>query len=327
MNIITFFNNKGGVGKTSLVYHLSWMFAEMGKKVIAADFDPQANLTSMFLDEERLEEVWPEGEHPSSVLGAIRPILKGTGDIATPHVESITENLGLIIGDLGLSGFEDKLSDAWPRCLGGDEAAFRIISSLFRIVQSAVNEQDADIALIDVGPNLGAINRAVLIAARYVAIPLAPDLCSLQGLRNLGPTLRKWRVEWKDRLAKNPDAQLALPAGEMEPIGYIVMQHAVRSDRPVKAYGKWIDRIPGEYRESILNEKSTKIFTEVGKDSSCLSMIKNFRSLMPMAMEARKPMFFLKPADGAIGSHLASVEDCYKDFKKLALRIEKCITS
>ena len=43
--VLTFFNNKGGVGKTSLVFHLAWMFAEMGKRVVAVDLDPQANLT------------------------------------------------------------------------------------------------------------------------------------------------------------------------------------------------------------------------------------------------------------------------------------------
>lgn len=59
MEVIAFFNNKGGVGKTTLAYHLAWMFAEMGVSVVAADLDPQSNLTSMFLDEERLEQLWP----------------------------------------------------------------------------------------------------------------------------------------------------------------------------------------------------------------------------------------------------------------------------
>jgi len=56
MRTIAFFNNKGGVGKTTLVYHVAWMLAELGHKVLAADLDPQANLTSMFLDEDQLEE-------------------------------------------------------------------------------------------------------------------------------------------------------------------------------------------------------------------------------------------------------------------------------
>ena len=84
---IAFFNNKGGVGKTTLAYHLSWMYADLGVSVVVADLDPQANLTTMFLSEDRLEELWPDGDHPHSILGSISPIMRGLGDISTPHVE------------------------------------------------------------------------------------------------------------------------------------------------------------------------------------------------------------------------------------------------
>src|SRR5438034_7517208 len=112
MRIIAFFNNKGGVGKTTLVYHLAWMFAEMRHNVLAADMDPQSNLTSMFLDESRLEELWPDGKHPNTIHGVVEPILRGVGDIKAPEVESIDNpldagDLGLIAGDLSLSRFED----------------------------------------------------------------------------------------------------------------------------------------------------------------------------------------------------------------------------
>jgi len=53
MKTIAFFNNKGGVGKTTLVYHIAWMMSELGHNVLAADLDPQANLSSMFLSEEK----------------------------------------------------------------------------------------------------------------------------------------------------------------------------------------------------------------------------------------------------------------------------------
>ena len=137
MKTIVFFNNKGGVGKTSLVYHLAWMFADLGVKVVAADMDPQANLTSMFLDENRLEELWPDGEHPKTILGSIRPIMRGVGDIAEPHIEDIADNIGLVVGDLGLSGFEDSLSYNWTKCGDRDEAAFRVISAFHRIMLCA----------------------------------------------------------------------------------------------------------------------------------------------------------------------------------------------
>lgn len=329
--VIAFFNNKGGVGKTSLVYHLAWMYADLGLRVIAADLDPQANLTSAFLSEDRLEELWPPGNHPNTVFGCIQPLQEGTGDIAIPHVEDTEHTLfkgpiGLLVGDLLLSTFEDDLSDMWPKCLDGDARAFRVISAFWRIMQRAATEQDAQIILMDLGPNLGAINRAALIAADYVVVPLSPDLFSLQGLRNLGPTLRKWRGGWEKRLnAWQSDhtinsTQIPLPEGSMHPIGYIVLQHAVRMDRPVKAYDRWIARIPAEYWEYILQQE-TDSQLDISNDPNRLALLKHYRSLMPLAQEARKPIFALKPADGAMGAHMQAVQSAYLDFRALAQQI------
>ena len=127
----------------------------------------------MFLDEERLEMLWPEKEQEhQSILPCISPILEGTGDIAPAHTESIRDGLYLIPGDLGLSQFEDKLSDSWPRCLDNDPAAFRAQSLRFyRIIYAAAEKVGADIVLIDVGPNLGAINRSSLIRRRLCNLP------------------------------------------------------------------------------------------------------------------------------------------------------------
>ena len=331
MKTIALFNNKEGVGKTTLVYHLAWMFADMGHDVIAADLDPQSNLTSMFLDEDRLEELWPDGKHPNTIHGVVEPILRGIGDIQAPHVEAIDTQmdlhsgaLGLIAGDLALSGFEDKLSDAWPRCHNRDESAFRTMTSFYRAILIAAEQRGAELVLIDVGPNLGAINRAALIASQYVVIPLASDLYSLQGLRNLGPQLRLWREAWRELRGKNPDPELPLPSGEMRPTGYVVMQHGTRAERPVKAYLRWMDRIPNEYRRSVANEPRD-VSVHVENDPYCLAALKHYRSLMPLAMEARKPMFRLKPADGAIGAHAQAVRDCYTDFHALARQILSAI--
>jgi chromosome partitioning protein len=324
MKTIAFFNNKSGVGKTSLAYHLAWMYADIGIKVIAADLDPQATLTSMFLDEDRLLALWPDIDHSQTVLSAVAPLLKGIGDISTPHVEPIDDNIGLIVGDLGLSSFEDELSAQWPKFLDGDERAFRVISAFSRMLVKAAIHRDTDLVLIDLGPNLGAINRAALIAADYIVIPLAPDIFSLQALRNLGPALRRWRQGWSARLMANPEPTLDLPKTGMNPVGYVILQHAVRLDRPVQAYGRWMERIPRTYVEAILGETSVPV-APLATHEHCLAMLKNYRSLMPMAMEAHKPMFFLKPADGAIGGHMAAVQNCYQDFILLARSIaERC---
>ncbi len=299
------------------------MLAELGHKVLAADLDPQANLTSMFLDEDQLEELWSEEQDHQSILPSISPILEGTGDIAPAHIEKIMDNLHLIPGDLGLSQFEDKLSDSWPRCLGNDAAAFRAITAFYRIVYAGAKDISADIVLLDVGPNLGAINRSALIAADYVISPLAPDLFSLQGLKNLGPTLRNWRSGWQQRLKEKPvNLTIPLPSGRMAPAGYIVMQHAERKSRPIKSYRKWIERIPATYQKFIL-DKTAKAITGDVNDAHRIGLVRHYQSLMPMAQEARKPVFMLKPADGAIGAHAQSVIKYHEHFKGLTETILK----
>ncbi|TVQ59568.1 MAG: ParA family protein [Spirulina sp. DLM2.Bin59] len=320
--IIAFFNNKGGVGKTSLVYHLAWMYFDLGLNVIAADLDPQANLTAAFLDEDRLEEIWEDSNDDSynTIFRCVKPLLSGIGDIATPNLEKIEDGLSLLIGDLQLSGFEDELSSQWSDCLDRKERAFRVISAFWRVLSQAASIDSADVVLVDLGPNLGAINRAALIASDYVVVPLSPDLFSLQGLKNLGPTVRRWREEWQERIPKNPVSNLALPKGEMQPVGYIILQHGIRFDRPVKAFQRWIERIPHIYNTEVIQKQDEIVLTS-SSDPNRLALLKHYQSLMPMAQESHKPIFHLKPADGAIGAHIYAVQDVYKDFKNLAEKI------
>ncbi len=318
---VAFFNNKGGVGKTTLVYNLAWMYAAMGKRVVAVDLDPQANLSSSFLDEDRLEEIWGRGSRFNTLYRCVRPIIGGVGDIAAPTLEHFDTQLALIVGDLSLSEFEDDLSSVWADCLDRKERAFRVTSAFWRIIQRAAEEHRADIALIDLGPNLGAINRAALIAADHVIVPLAADLYSLQGLHNLGPKLRAWREGWTERLAKNPIKDEPMPSGGMRPLGYVVMQHSVRLDRPAKSYEKWMERIPLAFHGDVLGEEEAPEFG-VEDDPKCLARIKHYRSLMAMAHESRKPVFQLRSADGAIGSHFTAAQKAGDDFKALARRID-----
>jgi chromosome partitioning protein len=318
--VIAFFNNKGGVGKTSLVYHLACMFTDLGLTVLAADLDPQANLTAMYLDEDTLQTLLEDDSHRFTVYGCIEPLIQGTGDIEPPVPLNEGSSLWVLPGDLLLSGFEDELSSAWPDALGRKARAFRVLSAFWRLMQRGAKFCEAEVVLMDLGPNLGSINRSALISADYVVVPLSPDLFSLQGLRNLGPSFSRWREEWCDRLDRRPEIEIELPAGRIEPIGYVVQQHSVRLDRPVKSYDKWISRIPGDYRKYVLGEVG-ETNVSVQNDPNKLALLRHYRSLMPLAQEARKPMFHLKPADGAIGAHLQSVRDAYRDFKALAEEI------
>ena len=327
MKTVAFFNNKGGVAKTSLVYHLAWMYAELDRRIIAADLDPQANLSSMFLSEKRLVEVWDD-KNRKTIDEAISPLFKGSEDISPePHIEKIDERIGLLVGDLALSKREDDLSTQWSKCLDGDERAFRVTTAFARLISNACKDFDADIVLIDAGPNLGAISRASLISSDYVVIPLSLDLFLLQELQNVGPTLKKWRKAWKERLDKKPrGVEFDLPEGSMQSLGYIIMRYPIRLSHPVKAYARWIEKIPSKYRKLVLQEAKPEKKT-IDTDEYLLTHLKDYSSLMPLAQEAKKPMFMLKPADGIIGAQHKAVSGCYSDFNSLAKKIMQRINA
>lgn len=320
MKTIAFFNNKGGVGKTSLVYHLAWTYVGMGRRVLIVDLDPQSNLTAMCVSEERLEELWSDVER-LSIRGAVQPIMDGVGDVAPAHLELVDDALALIPGDILLSDYEQRLSDAWPRTMDADPAAFRVATSFHRVIQDAAKRHAADMVLIDVGPNLGAINRTALIASDYVVTPMGADLFSVQGLRNLGPTLRGWRQQWAKRLDVNPVQGLQMPEGKMRPVGYVVMQPNLYGGQVTKAYDKWLQKLPAVYSEKLIEQVAQPNLT-IANDPCALGVLKHYRSLMPMAQTVRKPIFRLTAADGAIGAHWSAVQQVGKEFRKLAAAID-----
>jgi cellulose biosynthesis protein BcsQ len=317
MNTVTFFNSVSGVGRSTLVYHLAHMLADQGEGVIVADLDPQASLTSMFLDEDALIDLWPNAEHSRTVYGAVKPAICGGGDVGEVHYEEVERGIGLLVGDPSVSLLEDSLSDAWERCQSRDESGIRAMLAFRSAILDGARQFNATWILINVGSGLGAINRSALIASEYVVVPLGADLFSLQALSCVGPTFQEWRSSWAAIGATCPNKDFEIPAEQINPLGYIVLQPGYRDNRPSKVY-KWINKIPAEYRRWVLAESDFALPPPTVDDPHCLSVIKHYRSLMPMAAEARKPVFALTPADGAIGAHGAAVRSAGEDFVRLA---------
>ena len=260
-----------------------------------------------------------------TILQSVRPLTK-VGDVIEPVLEEITPELSLIPGDLALAGFEDTLSAEWPSALGSNANElyrhFRILTAFSTVMQSGATQVNASVILADVGPNLGAINRSALIATDHIIVPLGTDLSSLQGLRNLGPTLNRWREDWKRRRDNWKQPEFQLPDGEMRPVGYVVQQPGLRLSCPVKAYDKWFNRMPAEYARNLCGDNEGPYPSTPAQDTKhALATVKHYRSLVPMAQEVCKPIFHLKTADGAIGGHAAAANDARQDFRELAMKI------
>jgi hypothetical protein len=241
--------------------------------------------------------------------------------VRTPELVEITDGLWLLPGHLSLSRFEQQLAEEWPkRADSNNERALDVTTALDLLSNLAAERVSADIVMIDMGPSLGALNRAALLACDAVVVPLAPDLFSLQGLENVGPTLREWRNDWMVTCGRHLQdrPQKKLPIHTFEPIGYIVQQHLARADRIPRGYEKWAERIPYVFRAFVLDAPAAQPFLSVEHDEHCIAFIKHFASLVPHAQIARKPIFDLKQADGIGGGQVQAVARCRLEFTKLA---------
>jgi len=321
MKSLVFFNNKGGVGKTTLTFNIAHILARQGIRVVVIDYDPQCNISAIFLDEPRLFEIWETQSNGSTVTACVEPVRRGKGDVLPPVLEQVADSLWLLPGHLALSRFEQTLAEEFAKTLGSNnERALDVTTSLDLLSNLAAEDVSADLLILDVGPSLGALNRAALLACDHVALPVAPDLFSLQGLRNVGPTLREWRRDWetvRERgLAGKPQEQL--PPHEFMPLGYLVQQHLARADRPVAGYARWAESIPADYRRYVLEQEPGPRSVPFEQDQHCLALIPHYASLVPIAQQARKPIFDLKQADGIGGGQIQAVARCRDNFRKIA---------
>jgi len=164
----------------------------MGRTVLMVDCDSQCNLTAYCMGDAAIRKAWsPRG---NSIYRAIEEVYRGIGDIRK-RSPILVDGLHLVPGDIRLSNFEDSLGDTWNSAKGGSEPALRVQSAIHRYIQLASEKVDADVVFVDLGPNLGALNRAVLSSSDYFIVPVSPDLFFM-GTENLGGKLVAWRQGW-----------------------------------------------------------------------------------------------------------------------------------
>jgi len=322
---IILFNNKGGVGKTTFLYHLGYALENQGKKILFVDLDPQCNLTSNMLSEQQLENIWNEKK---SIFKSVEPTIKGTGDIAdaTP-LKMPDRNIFLIPGDILLSEFEESLATAWVETLAGNEVGFRKTSALHRIIDKAATALKVDYVLIDVGPNLGSLNRSVLLSCDYFFVPLISDLYSLRGLENIGTTFKKWIEDWqnaKHRFLKNNEG-LVLDLQNGRPVftGWINQQFNIYNTKPTKAYKTWTEMMPRfitKHLIDVLRSIDPSLVQDLNNGTNKLGDFKSYHSLAPRSQELKKPIFEFNSMEGP-GAQIATVKKCKEDFEKIACKI------
>lgn len=325
MKSLALFNNKGGVGKTTLTFNLAHMASRLGNRVVVIDYDPQCNLSSIFLRKDELFAIWEaDVGSGTTVADCLEPVRRGKGGLRSPSLRRVHDQLWILPGHLSLSRFEQTLAEEWPKTTSStNERALDVTISLDMLSNLAADEARADLVLIDVGPSLGALNRAALLACDALVLPLAPDLFSLQGMRDVGPTLREWRTDWKtvrERHMQDRD-QHAVPPHGFRPVGYVVQQHLAPKDQAVKGDARWAELIPQVFHQAVLDEADSPLQRTIEDDPCCLASIRHFASLVPIAQQSRKPMFDLKQSDGIGGSQIQAVARCKQEFERLVRKI------
>jgi len=289
---VCFFNNKGGVGKTTLVANLAAQIAlNLGQRVLVVDADPQCNLTQYVLSDDDFAETYKSDSEAKTIYSVIHPLSIGKGySNKLPIRKTDSFGFDVIVGDPRLALKEDLLAQDWRDAKAGGTRGLRttfVFSDLIEKVRDSY-----DFVFFDMGPSLGAINRSVLLAADYFLVPMSIDIFSLWAVKNIGEALKVWQAELDNgiRLAEDPSEilQLTRNQGKLRFLGYVTQQHKEKSEagspRVVEAYKTIKDKLPSE-----VSLRLGALYPKQGFDPH-LGDIKHLASLAPKSQSLHTPM-------------------------------------
>lgn len=310
MQSLAIFNNKGGVGKTTLLCNLSaYLALELKKRVLVIDADPQCNTTQSMFEDTEVVNLYDSNQ--STIRTLAKPLAAGKG--YSKEIEPITsDNFGidLIPGDPGLALMEDLLATDWGQAVAGDTRGLRT-TFLFANLLSRCEKYD--FVIFDMGPSLGAINRAILLATDFFVTPMSIDIFSLRAIENISLSLQGWKARLERGLELNQsseDLEIEDPSWKLQFAGYVTQQYTAKRDtegerRAVHAYDRILKKIPKVIERELIAKFSTPkkgITFELGT-------IPSLHSLVPLSQLSRKPIFALRARDGVRGAHFGKVED------------------
>lgn len=250
---LTIYNHKGGVGKTTLTVNIAAALGKMGKRVLLVDSDPQCNLTSYIMADDVVNQLLDESDSDSgkTIWTAVKRVFDGLGDYRyVEPFETALRNIYLLPGDIRLSEFELFLGDAWTDCLKRRLGGLRATNAISSLIDEIAAQLDIDYVFYDTGPNIGPLNRVLLLDSDYFIVPVACDLFSVRALSTLGQTLKTWIIDWQTIVLLSPD-DMQIFAGRPEFLGYIPQRFRV--------YGQGMAKSPARY----LHKISSKVFSDI----------------------------------------------------------------
>ena len=320
MKTIVFFNNKGGVGKTTLACNLvSYLNLHKDKKVLIIDLDPQCNSTQAILSDKVCEEIYLD-ESPTyhTIYNCVKPLEMGEPSI-DPNIRPVPGSVNrygtdIIPGHPKMSIIEDRLSEGWSKVKAREIGGFRVTNWAHALVRNFKNEYD--FIFFDVGPSLGALNRSVILASDYIVTPFGCDIFSLLGIKNIAEWIKSWKSIYDSsssnirensphifedfQLIENTDNKFRFA-------GYSVQQYMQRKfkagPRPVKSYDAIMTQIPDTVHEAM------SFLYPSGQRPIELGHIPYIYSLIPLSQSSKAPVTELTSSDGLVGAQHQSKTD------------------
>ncbi len=328
---IALFNHKGGVSKTTTTFHLGWMLAAKGNKVLMVDTDPQCDLTGLVLDykgEAEVERLY-ESENEGNLKSGLAPAFESRPS-PIKAVECFLvkeqEGLHLLPGHIGLSEYEVTLGIA-QELSASIQTLQNLPGSISFLIDQTAEKYDADYVLIDMNPSLSSFNQNLLMTSDFFIVPTTPDYFSVMAINSLSNVIPGWRA-WSDRARSLPvlrDAVYPFPNTTPKFLGTIVQNYRPRGGVPASGFQKWIDKINDTVSETLVPKLSDidmmlpwNSYREQHVDDYCLATIPDFNTLIAKSHEARVPVFSLSPEQiGQSGVVLAATIKSRDRFKEI----------
>lgn len=313
---LAIFNHKGGVGKTTITVNVASSIANMGKKVLLVDSDPQCNLTSYSVENSVVNYLLDHSDDDDgqTLWSALKPIVEATGDVKFITPIELANNLYLLPGDIRLAEFEQELNPLWGECLQRKMKGFRGTTGLSKLVNQLVGQYHFDFVFYDSGPNIGALNRAILLDCDFFAIPAACDLFSLRAITTLGHTLRSWLIDWATIVELAPDGIYLLP-GKPKLLGYIPQRFRIYSGQPTTEFANFLPQIEKQVYSDVVTllRRVDPTLAPYGMGQLKLGEIKDFSSLATASQVRGVPI-------SDVGT-VAQMEMAREAFTELSVRI------
>lgn len=197
--LISIFNNKGGVGKSTICWNLANALGESGKRVLLIDFDPQCNLSIAMLGEELFVNKLPTASTPygTTIRSFLQRFLQNTGgeEVFLHKGPNTNQNVDLIAGDFWLNVYADSLNVGNDLLMGSGLSRY---VALQRIVSTAEEKAGAqyDYAIIDLPPSFGALVRAAFYSSDYYIVPCTSDNFSAYCVGLIGQMVPAFINDW-----------------------------------------------------------------------------------------------------------------------------------